>query len=168
MAVQDETRRKLERDLHDGAQQQLVALKVKLGLARALAQKDGATQSAALLEQLSEEADTAVDAMRDFARGVYPPLLEAEGLATAVAAQARRSPMPVTVQGDNIGRYSRQIEATIYFCVLEALNNVAKYPQASQARVSLVDQDGSVTFEVTDNGAGSTPRLPHTAPDSPT
>ncbi len=157
VAVQDETRRKLERDLHDGAQQQLVALKVKLGLARAIAEKDGATDTAAMLQALAGDADEAVDAMRDFARGVYPPLLEAEGLGSAIAAQARRAPLPVAVESDGIGRYSREVEATVYFCVLEALQNVAKYSEASHATVTFAHNDGSLGFTVVDNGAGFDP-----------
>lgn len=157
VAVQDETRRRLERDLHDGAQQQLVALKVKLGLSRAIAEQDGAPATATFLSQLSEEADGAVEALRDFARGVYPPLLEAEGLIAAVTAQARRSSVPVAVDGDGIGRYERHVEATVYICVLEALHNVARYANASKARVALSQRNGAVTFEVTDNGAGFDP-----------
>ena len=154
VAVQDETRRKLERDLHDGAQQQLVALKVKLGLARAIAEKSGASETAAMIEQLTTEADGAVDAMREFARGVYPPLLEAEGLGSAIAAQARRAPLPVTVESDGIGRYSRDVEATVYFCVLEALQNTTKHANATRAVVSLSQTNGSVGFTVTDDGEG--------------
>lgn len=157
VAVQDETRRQLERDLHDGAQQQLVALKVKLGLSKAIAEQDGATETAAYLTQLSEEADGAVEALRDFARGVYPPLLEAEGLIAAVTAQARRSSVPVAVDGDGIGRYERHVEATVYICVLEALHNVATSANASEARVALSQRNGSVTFEVADDGVGFDP-----------
>jgi signal transduction histidine kinase len=154
VAVQDETRRRLERDLHDGAQQQLVALKVKLGLGRAIAEKDGATQTAQLLERLSGEADQAVDAMREFARGVYPPLLEAEGLASAISAQARRAPIPVTVDADGIGRYPREIESTVYFCVLEALRNAIQHAGASRVNVNLIHAHGSLEFQVSDDGAG--------------
>jgi signal transduction histidine kinase len=150
--IQDATRRRLERDLHDGAQQQLVALKVKLGLARAIAEKDGASGTAALLGQLSGEADRAVDSMRDFARGVYPPLLEAEGLGVAIAAHARRVPLAVTVESDGIGRYDRAVEATVYFCVLEALRNSMHHAKASRASVHLAQHNGSVTFEVRDDG----------------
>ncbi|MDX1692062.1 MAG: sensor histidine kinase, partial [Acidimicrobiia bacterium] len=155
--VQDDTRRTLERDLHDGAQQQLVALKVKLGLARAIAAKDGAERTVALLEGLSDEADAAVDGLRDFARGVYPPLLEAEGLGAAITAQARRAPVPVRVEADGVGRHDRQVEATVYFCVLEALQNVAKYAGASEVRVVLGRTNGEVRFTVTDDGAGFDP-----------
>jgi signal transduction histidine kinase len=157
VAVQDETRRRLERDLHDGAQQQLVALKVKLGLGRAIAEKDGATRTAELLSRLSSEADEAVDAMREFARGVYPPLLEAEGLASAIAAQARRAPIAVTVDADGIGRYPRDVEATVYFCVTEALRNTVRHAGASTVTVNLSQANGSLEFQVADDGVGFDP-----------
>jgi signal transduction histidine kinase len=157
VAVQDDTRRRLERDLHDGAQQQLVALKVKLGLARALAEKAGATETTALLERLGGDADGAVNALRDFARGVYPPLLEAEGLGAALAAQARRAPLPVTVEPDGVGRYDRDVEATVYFCVREALRNTVRHAEATQARVILGRREGTLVFEVRDDGVGFDP-----------
>jgi signal transduction histidine kinase len=157
VALQDETRRRLERDLHDGAQQQLVALKVKLGLGRALAEKDGATKTAELLGRLSAEADEAVDAMREFARGVYPPLLEAEGLASAITAQARRVPIDVTVDVDGVGRYPREIEATVYFCVTEALRNTVRHAGATAATVNLSQSNGALEFQVADDGVGFDP-----------
>ncbi len=155
VAVQDETRRKLERDLHDGAQQQLVALKVKLGLAKALAERDGAERTAALLHDLTSDADDTVDALRDFARGVYPPLLEAEGLAVAIRAHARRVPVPVEIVDHGAGRHDRQIETAVYFCVLEALQNVTKYADADSVTVELelVDDD-TLGFSVVDDGRG--------------
>ena len=161
VAVQDETRRRLERDLHDGAQQQLVALKIKLGLGTGIAHQDGATQTAALLEQLSSEAEQTVDAMRDFARGVYPPLLEAEGLTAAIAAQARRIPLSVTVESDGIGRYPREIEATTYFCVQEAVRNIVQHANATHATVALNQSNGALEFHITDNGVGFDPTTTH-------
>ncbi len=158
VAVQDETRRRLERDLHDGAQQQLVALKVKLGLGRAIAEKDGAVETAELLTRLTSEADAAVDAMREFARGVYPPLLEAEGLASAIGAHARRATIPVDVEVDGVGRYPRDVEATVYFCVLEALRNTIHHAGATRATVTLAQADGSLEFQVSDDGIGFDPR----------
>ncbi len=157
VAVQDETRRRLERDLHDGAQQQLVALKVKLGLSRTIADQAGATHTADLLERLAAEADEAVDAMREFARGVYPPLLEAEGLTAAIAAQARRAPLPVAVNSDGMDRYSRDVEATVYFCVLEALRNTIQHAGASSAAVTLGQDNGTLEFRISDDGTGFDP-----------
>lgn len=154
VTLQDETRRRIERDLHDGAQQQLVAVRVKLGLARKIAQADGAGRSDDTLARLAEQADRVVDDMREFARGVYPPLLEAEGLAAAISAVARRAPVPVTVSADGIGRYARDIESTVNVCVTEALRNVAEHAGASRAAVRLAELDGCVRFEVGDDGEG--------------
>lgn len=157
VAVQDETRRHLERDLHDGAQQQLVALKVKLGLARGIAASDGAVRTAEALAGLGRDADLAIETIRDFARGVYPPLLEAEGLGPAVTAFLRRSPVPVTVQADGVGRCGQQAEATVYFCIVEAMQNVIQHAAATAAHVRLDRAAGGLRFEVVDDGAGFDP-----------
>jgi signal transduction histidine kinase len=157
VAVQDETRRGLERDLHDGAQQRLVAIKVKLGLARIQAETAGAGEVAELLGQLAAATDSAVDALRDFARGIYPPVLEAEGLGAALASQVQRLPIPVTVHAAGMRRQARAIEAAVYFCVLEALQNVVKHAAASSAHVALHEADGVVRFEVSDDGCGFDP-----------
>ncbi len=152
--VQDEARRRLERDLHDGAQQQLVALKVKLGLARSLADRGGGARTAALLAELSGDADAAVAGLREFARGVYPPLLEAEGLEVAINSHVRSLPMPVSVDADAIGRFERPVEAAAYFCVVEALRNVADHAGAASAAVRLARGTGFIVFEVADTGQG--------------
>ena len=154
VAVQDETRRRLERDLHDGAQQHLVALKVKMGLAANMARSQDAVRTAELLAGLGGEADDAIQSMRDFARGIYPPLLQAEGLGAAISAQARKMPVVVSVEAPDLGRYGSEIESTVYFCVLESLQNVVKHAQASSARVLLRESDGQLQFAVSDNGVG--------------
>jgi signal transduction histidine kinase len=151
--AQDEERRRLERNLHDGAQQHLVALKVKLGLVQALADKNP-DQATVMLEQLQGEADEALETLRDLARGIYPPLLADKGLAVALESQARRATLPVVVEGDGITRYSAEVEATVYFCALEALQNVQKYAGASQAVVRLREAAGELRFEVEDDGCG--------------
>jgi len=152
--IQDETRRKLERDLHDGAQQRLVALKIKLGIGAAMAQKAGIEDVRALLDVIKAETDQTIDSVRDFARGIYPPLLEAEGLGPALNAQAVKMPIPVTVQAAGLGRYPKDEEATVYFCVLEALQNAMKHSQASSVQVRLTEATGELCFEVRDDGVG--------------
>lgn len=154
VSVQDETRRQLERDLHDGAQQHLVALKVKMGLARQLTGGENAPRTTDFLERLSSEADEAIQSMRDFARGIYPPLLEAEGLSAAISAQARKFPIPVSVKADDLGRYGTEVESTVYFCVLESLQNVAKHARATRAEVTITDDGPAVSFRVVDDGVG--------------
>jgi signal transduction histidine kinase len=153
VAAQDEERRKIERNLHDGVQQQLVALNVQAGL---LARAGGADPSkvAELAEQLQTRATEALDDLRDLARGIYPPLLADKGLAAALEAQARKSVVPVSVETDGIGRFEQPVEAAVYFCTLEALNNIAKYARASTARVTIQQENGDLRFTVADDGAG--------------
>ena len=136
VAAQDEERRRLERNLHDGAQQQLVALAVKVRLAEGMVGQDEQRQREAL-HGILDDAQDALENLRDLARGIYPPLLADRGLAEALEAQARKSPLPVTVDSDGIGRYPREIESAVYFSVLEAMQNVAKYAQASNVVVRL-------------------------------
>ena len=139
VAAQDDERRKLERNLHDGAQQHLVAIKVKLGLAEMLATRDPEKARAAVAE-LKHDADEALETLRDLARGIYPPLLADKGLPTALQAQARKATLPVTVEADGIGRYPQDIEAALYFCILEALQNIQKHARASSATVRLREE----------------------------
>jgi signal transduction histidine kinase len=151
--AQDLERRRLERNLHDGAQQHLVALKVKLGLAEMLLGRDPA-KAAATLEQLKGDADDALETLRDLARGIYPPLLADKGLVVALESQARKATVPVRVEAEHVERHGQDVEATLYFCVLEALQNVQKYAHASAVVVRLREIAGSLTFEVEDDGVG--------------
>ncbi|HEY2596729.1 MAG TPA: sensor histidine kinase [Chloroflexota bacterium] len=153
VTAQDAERRRLERNLHDGAQQHLVAIKVKLGLAAMLAARDP-EKAKATLQQLKGDADEALETLRDLARGVYPPLLAEKGLGAALESQARKATVPVIVDAGGIGRYGQDIEAAVYFSVLEALQNVQKYAQASAATVRLRDDAGQLLFDVTDDGRG--------------
>jgi signal transduction histidine kinase len=161
LVAQDRARHALERDLHDGAQQELVALKVKLGLARTIATRESASGVADRLSDAAGIADQAVDTLRDVARGIYPPLLESEGLAAALSAQARGSDLAVTVLDRTDMRYSRDIEATAFFCVREALRNAAEHSGAEHAHVELGGDDTHLSVVVSDDGAGFDP---HTTP----
>jgi len=156
VAAQDEERRKLERDLHDGAQQQLVALAVQMKLARTMIERDPA-KAGDMLDALQTSVSHALEDLRDLARGIYPPLLADQGLAAAIDAQARKSAIPTTVRSDDVGRYPREVEAAVYFSCLEALNNVAKYAEALSATVSLSQANGTLTFTVADDGVGFDP-----------
>lgn len=153
VAAQDEERRKIERNLHDGAQQQLIALAIKVNLAQSLAPKDGA-KAATMMGDVKAGLQDAVDTLRDLARGIYPPLLADQGLAVALDAQAKKSAVPTTVRAGVLGRYPQEIEAAVYFCTLEALQNIAKYASATAAEVRLSSTDGALTFEVADDGVG--------------
>jgi signal transduction histidine kinase len=153
VTAQDEERRKLERNLHDGAQQQLVALTVKLGLLERLVERDP-SQAKEIAGQLQGDATDALEELRDLARGIYPPLLADKGLVAALESQARKSVVPVAIEAAGIGRYAREAEAAVYFSCLEALQNVAKYASASRAVIALADGDGRLRFTVTDDGVG--------------
>jgi signal transduction histidine kinase len=156
VTAQDERARKLERDIHDGAQQQLVALSVKLGLAEQLTTRDP-EKARAVLAELKAEATDALDNLRDLARGIYPPLLADQGLEAALEAHARKAPVDVRLDADGAGRFAAEVEAAVYFCCLEALQNVAKYANANSATIRLASDDGQLTFEVTDDGDGFDP-----------
>jgi signal transduction histidine kinase len=152
VTAQDEARRRLERDLHDGAQQNLVSLRMKLGLAASLARdKPGLLEP--LLQEMQSELGNALDSLRNLARGVYPPLLEAEGLKAALRARARQVPISIDVQcGPE--RYPRELEGAVYFCCSEALQNLSKHSRAARGSVRVWCEDGRLCFEVRDNGRG--------------
>ena len=158
VSAQDERARKLERDIHDGAQQQLVALSVKLRLAENLVDRDP-SKARELLSGLQMDAGDALETLRDLARGIYPPLLADSGLAAALEGQARRAPIPVRIVPDGVGRYGQEIESAVYFCCLEALNNIAKYADASTAEIRLAQTDDQLSFEVIDDGRGFEPAV---------
>jgi signal transduction histidine kinase len=153
VAAQDAERRRLERNIHDGAQQQLVALQVKQRLVHGMIERQPA-KALELMTQLQVDTTEALDDLRDLARGIYPPLLADQGLSAALESQARKSPVPVTVETDGVERYTQDVEAAIYFCALEALNNLAKYANASRATVALSQTNGTLTFAVEDDGVG--------------
>jgi signal transduction histidine kinase len=159
VVAQDEARRRLERNLHDGAQQQLVALRVQLSLAERLAADMGedAGPLVGMLGELKEQTGEALEELRDLARGIFPPLLAAEGLVTALRAQADKAPVPVEVVAPDLGRYPREVESAVYFCCLEAIQNTAKYAGASHVEVRLEQADGMLNFSVTDDGRGFDP-----------
>ncbi|MEX0834102.1 MAG: histidine kinase [Actinomycetota bacterium] len=154
--AQDTERRKLERNIHDGAQQHLVALAVKLRLAKSLAKKDP-VKARAMLEELQSQTKEALDTLRDLARGIYPPLLEAKGVAAALEAQVAKGTLHAKIEAADSGRAPLETEATVYFCCLEALQNIGKYANASQVTIRLGREDGALIFSVEDDGAGFDP-----------
>ena len=151
ISAQDAERHRLERDLHDGAQQQVVALRVKLGIAKTLAEREGAEQVASLVSGLAEETQQAVDALRAIAHGIYPPLLEAEGLEVALRAAERTSASCLTVSATGVGRYERRVEETAYFCVLEAVGR-SHMAGATSVDVSVADVAGELIIEIASVG----------------
>ena len=156
--AQDTERRKIERNLHDGAQQQLVALGVQLNLLERLAAHvSEADRLTAGLQRLRDMLGGALDDLRDLARGIYPPLLADRGLVAALDAQARKAAVTTVVEARGVERYDQQVEAAVYFCALEALQNVAKYADATSAVVRLAASNGRLSFEVADDGRGFEP-----------
>jgi signal transduction histidine kinase len=156
VAAADAERRRIERNLHDGVQQHLVALAVNLRLARSGLDGDPG-DSAAILDQLAGDVRTAIEDLRDLAHGIYPPLLRDSGLAAALQAPASRSPLRVEVVADGVGRHPPELEAAIYFCCLEALQNAAKHAPGASVNVRLWEQEGELRFEVADDGPGLAP-----------
>ena len=126
MLAADAERRRIERDLHDGAQQHLIGLALQLRLARELAgsEPDKADE---ILGGLDSEIQETLERLRDLAHGIYPPLLQDRGLTDALAAAALRAPIAARVEAQGLGRYPPDVEATVYFCCLEAVQNAAKH-----------------------------------------
>jgi signal transduction histidine kinase len=154
VAAADTERRKIERDLHDGAQQHLVALAVSLRLARQVADSDP-EQAKGMLDELGVSLQDAVQELRNLAHGIYPPVLMDRGLAAALEAAAGRAALPTEVRADDIGRLEQPIEAAIYFCCLEALQNAGKHAgEGAHATVTLRREPEGLVFEVADTGAG--------------
>ena len=151
--VQDERRRVLERDIHDGAQQHLVALAVNLRLAQRLL-TTSPDRAHALLEEQQRATREAVDTLLRLSRGIYPPLLGQEGLVPALRAAAATSPVPVTVEARGAGRYDAGVEAAAYFCCLEALQNATKHAGATAIRVCVESGGDGLAVEVNDDGRG--------------
>jgi signal transduction histidine kinase len=156
VAAQDEERRKIERNLHDGAQQHLVALAVQLTLAEQMVGRDAAKERE-IIHRVRNAANDALEQLRDLARGIYPPLLADKGLAAALDAHAKRLSIPVSVDVDGVGRYPQEIEFALYFCALEALNNVSKYAHASHVDIRLRQGDHGIVLEIADDGIGFDP-----------
>lgn len=150
----DAERRRIERNLHDGAQQHLVAMAIKARLIEQLTSKDPA-RALQLTHQLQQDAAAALDELRSLAHGIYPPLLSSGGLAEALPSACRRAALTASVEVNGVGRQPAEIESAVYFCCLEALQNAAKYAgEGAEARVHVWKANGTLLFEVSDSGAG--------------
>jgi signal transduction histidine kinase len=154
VAAADESRRQIERNLHDGAQQHLVALAVKVGLIKTLMEADPDV-AVGMLDELRSDVQATLTELRELAHGIYPPLLRNRGLGEALQAAAGRSSLPTRVTVNDVGRFSPDLEAAIYFCCLEAIQNAGKYAgNAAEVEVSVDHIDDTLVFTVADNGAG--------------
>jgi signal transduction histidine kinase len=155
----DDQRRRIERDIHDGAQRQLLTIESILALAESVAGQDDERERA-LVAQLQAETSGALETLRELARGIHPPLLADRGLIAAVTNQAGKAPVPVAVDADGVGRYPAEIESAIYFCCVEALQNATRHAPGSAVRISLAGDQRQVMFAVTDDGPGFDPAAP--------
>ena len=153
VASGDAERRRVERNLHDGAQQHLVALAVNLRLTRDII-IDDPEAGVEMLDQLAEEVKETIQELRELAHGIYPPLLMDSGLVEALKAAANRSPLAVGVVAEGIGRYPTEVEAAVYFCCLEALQNAAKHAPEATVELRLWEESGGLLFAVKDDGPG--------------
>jgi signal transduction histidine kinase len=153
IATQDAERRRLERDLHDGAQQHLVALAVNLRVAQRVAAHSPERAARVLAAQADATVD-AIETLSSLSRGIYPRLLTDEGLVPALRSAVTASAMPVTIEADGVGRLPAQVEAALYFCCMEAVQNAAKHSGGRTVAVRLADDEGRVRLDVTDDGAG--------------
>ena len=151
--TQDAERRRLERDIHDGAQQHLVALTVNVRLAQTIAVRSP-DRAARVLSEQADAAHVAIETLSSLSRGIYPRLLSAEGLVPALLAAVATSPVPVTIDGVGVGRLPAQIEAALYFCCMEAVQNAAKHSAARSVSVQLGEDQDRWRLTVEDNGAG--------------
>jgi signal transduction histidine kinase len=147
-------RRRLERDLHDGVQQHLVGIRIKLDLAAETIKEDP-TQGEQVLASVGRQLDDVLQEVRSLARGIYPSLLSERGVVEALRAAGRSAPTPVSVHASSVGRYAEEIEVAVYFCCLEALQNVIKHagPDAG-ARIGLAEEGPLLRFHITDSGVG--------------
>jgi signal transduction histidine kinase len=153
LAAADDERRRIERDLHDGGQQRLVALRIRLELAEEVMSQDPG-RARSVLHRLGGEVDAALDELRSLAAGVYPSLLSARGLSDALRTAALQSPMPTSVKVDGSDRYPREVETAAYFCCVEALQNVAKHAPGATSVTVFLSRNGDLRFEVRDDGPG--------------
>ena len=154
VASGDAERRRVERNLHDGAQQHLVALAINIRLTRDIVAEDpvGAGE---MLGQLAEDVQATIKELRELAHGIYPPLLADNGLGDALRAAASRSPLTVRVSvADSVGRYPAEVEAAIYFSCLEALQNAAKHAAGAHVEIRVWEESGGLLFTVSDDGPG--------------
>ena len=159
VAAADDERQRLERDLHDGAQQRLVALSVQLAVAREVLSEDiGGAEK--ILAELSAQSRDAIAELRTLAHGIYPPVLQASGLPDALADAVARAALPAELKLEHVGRYSREIESAVYFCCLEALQNAAKHAgEGSRVVIRINDDRRELRFEVIDDGSGFEPEV---------
>jgi signal transduction histidine kinase len=160
VAAGDDERRKLERNLHDGVQQRLVAVRIDLGLAAELAANDAGIRGR--LEKIGQRVEEALDELRNVAHGLYPPVLSDLGLVAALERVKLGGGAPLTLRATDVGRHAPELESAVYYCCLEAIHNATKHGgPAVRITVALREHTDELTFEVADDGPGFDPSEPH-------
>jgi signal transduction histidine kinase len=157
VAAADAERERIEHELHDGLQQHLTGLRIRLALAADRFRAQGDTEASAALEGFGDEVETAIDEVRDIANGVYPALLTSDGLSAALAAAGRHAAPGVTVHGRGLRRCRPEVESAVYFCCLAALDNAAKHAGDGPVLIDLTDLGDALRFVVRDAGVGFDP-----------
>jgi signal transduction histidine kinase len=154
-ALEGEVRRQIQRDIHDSAQQRLLALRIRLTLA---GEALGSSEDRAMLERIDAEVEQAIEELREITQGETPAVLIQDGVAVALAQVAARAPLPIAIHADGFGRQREPVETAIYFCCLEGVQNAAKHAgSGASVAIRLGERDGDVTFTVSDDGAGFDP-----------
>ena len=157
LAAGDADRQRIERDLHDGVQQRLTGLRIRLALAAESFQQRGDTDASAALKRFGDEVEQAIDEVRSFARGVYPLLLASEGLGAALVSASRYAAVPITVSARGIRRCRPEVESAVYFTCLAAIDNAAKHAGPAEVSVHAWDTARALHFTVSDTGCGFDP-----------
>ena len=152
--AQDTERRRLERELHDGTEREIVALKAHVLCLEQMAREDGVGEIPDVLSEVAADLDLTIENIRSLARGLHPTALESDGLEAAVMSAARGSPISVEVECEGLGRHPKAVESALYFVVSEAMTNAVKHGEPSLIRVTLSECEGLVSVEVDDDGAG--------------
>jgi signal transduction histidine kinase len=155
----DAARERLGQDLHDGVQQRLTAVRIRVALAAQNFETRDDKRASVVLNDIGDEVDRAIDEVRAFAHGVYPALLSSTGLSAALASVNRRTPESVTIQAAGVGRYSSEIETAVYFSCLAALDNVARHAGSAPVTVRVWEHDNALHFTISDTGPGFDPLL---------
>ena len=157
VAAADAERRRIEHNIHDGAQQRLVGVSVRMSLAAQLSDEDP-VEARKMLDECQQELKEAIAELRSLAHGIYPPLLMDEGLVKALSVAASRAPLTTTVQAVSLPRYPEEVETAVYFCCVEALQNACKHAgSTASVTIGIHEDESALVFEVTDDGAGFDP-----------
>ncbi|MGH2885987.1 MAG: sensor histidine kinase [Solirubrobacteraceae bacterium] len=161
VAAGDAARKRIERDLHDGAQQRLTDLAIQLGVAAEGFRERGNDEFGLVLDGFGRQVQEAIDELRELAHGIYPPLLAHQGLIPALTAAGRHSGHAVSVRARDVGRYPQEVESAVYFSCVAAMHNAVKHAGPAEIAVHVWKTAGTLRFSVSDTGCGFDPQMTH-------